>query len=417
MPQSDVLIVGAGPAGAWAACQLARAGARVAIFDASHPREKPCGGGLTARALALVAGAAAPPRLRPVVATSLRFETASAFTEFPLCSNGDRAGRLAVQDGVRSGSPLTIVDRRSFDAMLLEAATRAGACHVAERVRDVRVGSDGVEAETTSGRWRGDLLLGADGANSLVRRRTGRAFARHQLSVAAGYFLHGVSSSQIRVRCVAQPAGYIWSFPRADHIAVGICAQADATTVERLRALVLDWLGENQLHAGARLEAYAWPIPSLSRADFSSERPAGDRWMLLGDAAGLVDPLTREGIYFALLSAGFAADALTHERRPSAAYVERLGEDVYRELARAADVKARFFGSGFADLMVQGFERSEAIRQVMVDLVSGTQPYATLKRRLLGTFEVRLALQLLWLQVMGRFGRAGHSDACAAPRL
>jgi len=404
MPQSDVLIVGAGPAGAWAACQLARAGARVELFDASHPREKPCGGGLTARALTLVAGALEPRRLRPVAVRSLRFETANTFTEFPICANGDRTARLTSRDGPAPGSRLAIVDRRSFDAMLLEAAVRAGARHVAERVRDVRVGSDGVEVETASGRWRGDLLLGADGANSLVRRRTGHPFARRQLSITAGYFLHGVSSSQVRVRCVVQPAGYIWSFPRADHIAVGVCAQADTATVERLRTLVLDWLAENRLHAGARLEAYAWPIPSLSRTDFRNERPAGDRWMLLGDAAALVDPLTREGIYFALLSAGLAADAVIHGRAPTS-YAERLRGDVYPELARAADVKARFFGSGFADLMVQGFERSEAIRQVMIDLVSGAQPYATLRRRLLGTFEVRLALQLLWLQVMGRFAQ------------
>jgi flavin-dependent dehydrogenase len=122
--------------------------------------------------------------------------------------------------------------------------------------------------------------------------------------------------------------------------------------------------------------------------------------MLLGDAAGLVDPLTREGIYYALRSGAFAADVVLHGR-PCTSYVERLRDEVYPELSRAADVKARFFASGFADLMVQGFRRSEAIRAVMVDLVAGTQPYATLKRRLVRTFEIRLALQLLWLQVSG----------------
>lgn len=397
MRQSDVLIVGAGPAGAWAAYRLARAGARVKIFDASHPREKPCGGGLTGRALRIVGDALQPDRLAGVPVTSLRFESGGSFIEFPLPASG-----------LTPHTALAIVDRRTFDAMLLEAAVRAGAEHVAERVRDVSARPEIVEVATASGRWRGDILLGADGAGSLVRRRLRAPFARRQISIATGCFLHGVTSSQIRIRSVAQPPGYIWSFPRANHLAVGICAQADTTGVDALRRLVLGWLQENRLDAGARVEPYSWPIPSLPSIDLKRERPAGDRWMLLGDAAGLVDPLRREGIYFALMSAVFAADAIVRDAAGSR-YVERLRAEIYPELARAADVKARLFTSGFTDLMLHGFTRSEAIRQVMVDLVAGRQPYATLKRRLLRTFEIGLAWQLLWLQITGHIEQRKHA--------
>jgi 2-polyprenyl-6-methoxyphenol hydroxylase-like FAD-dependent oxidoreductase len=89
MRQSDVLIVGAGPAGTWAAYRLAPAGARVKIFDASHPREKPCGGGLTGRALRIVGGALDVDRLPAVPARSLRFESGPAWSEFPLPASGD----------------------------------------------------------------------------------------------------------------------------------------------------------------------------------------------------------------------------------------------------------------------------------------------------------------------------------------
>jgi len=404
MRQSDVLIVGAGPAGAWAAFQLARAGGRVTIFDASHPREKPCGGGLTGRVLSMV-GPVLPLDCLPLVpVTSLRFESGSAFSEFAMPTLGATAE-----------TALVIIDRRTFDAALLEAACRAGAVHVRERAREVRVGPSGVEVETQSGRWHGDVLAGADGATSLVRRRLVAPFTRNQLSIAAGCFVHGVSSSQVRIRTVGGPPGYIWSFPRATHLAVGICAQADATTADALRDRVAAWLDENRVAPGAPREPYSWPIPSLSSADFAREQPAGDRWMLLGDAAGLVDPLTREGIYFALASAQLGADTIARGascRR----YADRLREQVYPELSRAADLKVRFFTSGFSDLMIRGFDRSSAVRDVMIDLVAGRQPYATLKRRLLRTFEVGLALRLLRLQLAGRVRRFAHPRGSADSR-
>jgi flavin-dependent dehydrogenase len=299
---------------------------------------------------------------------------------------------------------LVIVERRPFDRALLDAACAAGATWVRDRVREVRIAGDGVEVETTSGRWRGDLLAGADGPMSLVRRRMLAPFTRAQLSIATGCFVHGITSTQVRIRMVADPPGYIWSFPRATHLAVGICAQANATNVDTLRGRLSAWLDASQLADGGEREAYSWPIPSLSSADFERERPAGDRWLLLGDAAGLVDPLTREGIYFAVASAQMAADTIARGascRR----YVDRLRDEIYPELARAANVKARFFASGFSELMVRGFNRSAAVRDVMIDLVAGRQPYTTLKRRLLGTFEVGLALRLLALEVGGRARR------------
>ncbi len=389
MRQRDVLIVGAGPAGSWAAYRLARAGARVQLFDASHPREKPCGGGLTGRALRVVQEAIRPECLGLVAAGTLRFESGAAFSEFPLPAFG-----------ATPRTALGIVDRRTFDLALLGAAREAGAEHVSQRVRAVRVAADGVEVETASRHWQGELLLGADGATSLVRRSLVAPFTRSQLSIATGCYVRGSTSSQVRIRSVAEPPGYIWSFPRADHLAIGICAQADATTMSALRGVLAGWLDENGLASGGRVEPYSWPIPSLSSRDFPRQSPAGDRWMLAGDAAGLVDPLTREGIYYALASAEFAADAAAAGR--CVRHAERLHDEVYPELARAADVKARFFTSGFSDLMVRGFARSTAVRDVMVDLVAGRQPYATLKRRLLLTFQLGLASRLLWLQVTGR---------------
>jgi len=116
--------------------------------------------------------------------------------------------------------------------------------------------------------------------------------------------------------------------------------------------------------------------------------------MLLGDAAGLVDPITREGIYFALRSGMLAAQALAG---PSAArtYASSIADEIHAELRRAATLKAGFYRPRFTRLLIDALNRSERIRDVMVDLVAGRQPYRGLKRRLLGTLEIGLMLRTL----------------------
>lgn len=397
MSRPDVLVVGAGPAGAWAAYRLARAGARVDVFDESHPREKPCGGGVTGRALEVVQEALARHPVPAVAVTRARFEAAAPDGPAP-------AADLAVPAaGLSPASALVVASRRHFDQALLEAAIGAGARLVPERVVDLSAGAGGVEVRTRSGAHRGTWLIGADGANSLVRRRLARPFSRPQLSIATGFFARGVTSAEIAIACVSDPPGYIWSFPRPDHLAIGIGVQADSgASAGGLRARVAAWLERAGLAPGAPLEPYSWPIPSLPAADFARERPAGPGFMLVGDAAGLVDPLTREGIYFALRSGEWAAEALrAGPAEAPARYRARLEREIYPELRRAAAAKAGFFGPGFTGLMVLALRRSAGIRAVMVDLIGGRQPYRGLRRRLLRTGELGLALRLLRLTLLG----------------
>jgi len=380
----DVAVIGAGPAGAWCACRLATAGATVALVDGSHPREKACGGGVSGRALAVVGSA--PAGTAGVRIESATFAYDGRRVELPLMAS---KGRM----------PLSVFARRDFDLHLVERARAAGATLIEERVVEVSrsdggwtVVSRGPAGEST---LRAQLLVGADGANSFVRRRVGQAFHREDLSIACGYFVRGVTATRINIEFEDAPEGYLWSFPRPDHLAVGICAQADVATVDTLRPIAERWIHQNA--PGGTLERYSWPIPSLGVAALARERPAEDAWMLIGDAAGLVDPITREGIYFALESADAAAASL-RESNSSQRYAARLRDTIYAELTMAARIKARFYRPVFMRQLISALQRSEKIRAVMADLVAGEQPYSSLRSRLLRTMELGLMLELIGLK-------------------
>src|SRR5439155_14800923 len=169
-------------------------------------------------------------------------------------------------------------------------------------------------------------------------------------------------SEEIVIELVADPPGYIWSFPRPSHLAIGICAEADAgVTAAELRAKLSQWMRAHAVAPHAHLEPYAWPIPSLSSDDFKDLTLSGPGWFLVGDAAGLVDPITREGIYFALLSGEWAAEAAAGSRG-SARYKEQIQDDIAADLVRAARYKARFFEPRFRGLLLAAMRNSGKVR-------------------------------------------------------
>lgn len=376
MGMYDAVIIGAGPAGTIAARDLARAGARVAMVDGSHPREKSCGGGVTARAMELLDGEALCPD-----GCAIRSATFEA--------DGNRAHVT-----ISSSDALSVFSRACFDAALLRQAVAAGADLVRARARAIDRPDGCWTIASDSGPLRARWLLGADGPSGIVRKRVFRPFDRDQLSVAAGAFVDGVVSSEVVIRFVDDPRGYLWSFPRPDHLAVGTCAHASETSTAALHHVTDRWLMSYGPATDRPRRRYAWPIPSLSTRGLDREKPAGANWMLLGDAAGLVDPITREGIFFAMRSGQLAAGAL-RTQDPAHAYATSIRDELHAELRRAAELQGAFFRPRFTRLLIEALNQSAAIRAVMIDLIAGRQHYAGLKRRLLGTLEFGLMMKFV----------------------
>ena len=354
--------MGAGPAGALAALRLALDGARVVVFDASHPREKPCGGGLTAKALRLLPAAPTGDPLPVRRLDRCRFDSGA----------GDSVEVALAQ-------PVGIASRRALDAWLLRRAVEGGAVHVAERVTSVEASG---RVRTAQGRDETfDVVVGADGAGSLVRRTLLSPTPPGRLMMAAGWFARG--DSEMVVRFAPELEGYLWLFPRPGHVGVGICAPLARVPTRRM----IDRLESEVARAFPALvdgEAprYAHTIPSPSADARSLLEIAGDRWALVGDAAALADPITGEGIYYALRSAEVLAETL-REDGSARRYPERALQAFGHELLKAAALHDRFYAPGFARRMVRFAARSLTVRSVLADLVLGEQGYAGLKHRLL----------------------------------
>ena len=291
---TEIAVVGAGPAGARAAELLSTYGADVLLMDPKAPWEKPCGGGLTKSAFVDVPELREIESLtRPIHRLRVEWDSGLGF-------------------GIPLATPIRVVSRLGLARWQLQRATDAGAAFVPARVRAIRRSAGEWMLETTAGAVRAARLVGADGAASIVRRVAAPKF-QVELAPTRMAFVPGAGPTPetILVRLFPRVAGYVWDFPRPDHRSVGVGIQSGAWRRPRMDEAVDAFRRSTEACRcrEERVERSGAVIGTaqLGHGDFS--RIAGDDFALLGDAAGLADPATGEGIRNAMRSAQLLATA------------------------------------------------------------------------------------------------------------
>lgn len=364
-----VAVLGGGPAGASAAERLARAGLKTIVFDEKLAWEKPCGGGITYK----------------------------AYDQYPYLLNNDTPKKLIHETVVSAPGageakmtltqPLLIYSRFDLNRMLLERAERAGAAIEQTRVLGIEQQDRGWRLRTRHGTAEADFLIVATGARNPLRE-VGTQLSAGDTMSTAGYFVPG-ARERIDIQFLPNLEGYIWVFPRCGHLSVGIGAKGEPA--QALRARLEGYMDRQGI---SRKDAvfYSHTLPSLATPSWSRNRVSGRGWLAVGDAGGLVDPITGEGLYYAIRSGDLASQVVLNDAHDVAdkalVYRAALAREFAHDLEFAAMLARRVFLGRFLfrsvpQRMVHFMQRSPRFRDLMQDLFAGTQPYLSLRARLM----------------------------------
>lgn len=357
-------MLGGGPAGAFAAERLATAGISTILFDEKLAWEKPCGGGITYKAWHEY------PFL--IDNDTPKKEVTRTYLE------SDHAGRASIN----LNRSLLIYSRYELNGMLLARAERAGARIEKQRVMGVERRDRGWRVRTRQGSIDADLCVVAMGARNPLRDM-GTVWSPGDTMSSLGYFVEA-RHDHIDLKFFPDFEGYIWVFPRNEHLSVGIAGKGRSAA--QLKSMLHSYMSEKGIDArGAQFFGHV--IPSLEKQAWNENRVAGQGWLAVGDSAGLVDPVTGEGLYYAIRSADLAVRSVVmHGPESAEPYRAALRPDLH-DLEVGARLSKRLFLGRFlygdvTSRMIQFMRKSPTLCSVVQDLFAGTQDYRTLKGRL-----------------------------------
>jgi len=361
----DVAVVGAGPAGSTAARFLAERGLRVVLLERHRlPRPKTCGGGLVLRA-----------RRSLLTDVSPAIEREGRTVEARLPGNPHAVVCR------REAPVISMTQRAPLDHLLAERAVDAGALlHAPRAVEGVTAEARGVTVDTSGGAIHCRLVVTADGCTGMIARQVfgvlRQAAPALEVEIAASDRVLARVGERARFDFGVAPHGYGWVFPKRDHLSVGVVSlRRGGVSLPRTLTTYLRALG---LRLGR----------ATPRGSVVPIRPAGPPWIRhrvlpIGDAAGLVDPLTAEGISGAVLSARIAAAAIAkadlNPDRIERFYRHRLSRTLLRTL-RMSRFLARFVYAP-ANLQRAVYTTAgSALAELVLDLTTGAAPWRTVLR-------------------------------------
>ena len=370
MKQShDVIVVGAGPAGATLAYELAKKGIGVLVLEKEKlPRYKCCAGGVTSKAAKLLDYDISEVVEDVIYELSFTFNMGNSYL------------------GQHSQPLIYTVMRDVFDHFLVKKAQQLGAVvRDGQKVTQIQVSADCVDISTADNTFRSRLVVGADGAYSIVAR---------ELSMGGNIeYLVGIESeivvpeeelvkwkSRVHIDLGCIPGGYAWVFPKRNHLSIGAgCLVSKARALNRCRQKFLNSLSIGS-YTITTSSSHLIPTCTTGRLVWQ------DRVLLLGDAAGLVDPLTGEGIHNAIQSAQLAAPVIENSLLGGGGglqdYQQMVEKKIMSELKIARTMSKNFIR--FPRLAFGMLNQSEGVWKAISNLTLGAIDYADVKEKVGG---------------------------------
>lgn len=380
----DVIIVGAGPAGSTLGYELCRRRLRVLLLEKeSFPRYKTCAGGIPHKVKETLGFDISPVLDETVRRILFTFRSGDAFVRG------------------HNDSLIYTVERSRFDAFLLEKATDAG-LEVLEhhKVIDVVQSDESVAVITDHGTFKGTVIAGADGANSVVARRSGlMKDVRVDVGLEREIDVEPQDLARFKDTILVDwgsiPSGYGWVFPKKDHLSVGIGGPG------KLGRNLQKYLDSFVKHQSLRSSSIDRPRGHKLPIRTTGSKIVEDRVILVGDSAGLVDPFTGEGIFYAIKSAqcaaGAIAKALKTERKSHLVdYQKAVDRELMPELEAAQTILRAF--NCFPHTVHRVVRSSDRVWRVMCRIMRGEKTY---------TYVIAKLGPMKWLWTI--LDLAGHS--------
>lgn len=384
----DVIVVGLGPGGATSAYELASKGLTVLAFDKEKfPRYKPCGGCLSLKVEKIL-----PFDFKHVVEDTAYGAVFTFKFKRPL--------------PILSGQPVGYnVNRDRFDNLLKEKAQEAGAVvRTEERVLEIAEETDFINVKTSEGTYRAKVLIGADGANSIVGRGIlGLSPKKCAVAIEAELPLHEEKLALLKGKLLIDfgsvPHGYAWVFPKGKNISAGI-AGLSKKVKGKIKEYFRNFANKEKSLYGLDIDnVHGWTIPYYYDA---SLKIAKGRILAVGDAAHLVDPFLGEGIYYAIRSGQMAAKVISERIGDDfidiSDYNDIVAAELYPELKAAAKLSRLIYN--FPGLWYNILENEPVLMEDYYDVVRGKTRYEIFYGALMSRIMARP-----WKLLTGRFKR------------